>query len=362
MDPEDDGASDSSDDYDLPPFVKKRRKNGPFAKFRLRLHNPDSTKSRVADSVGFRPLAKRNVDSDSDEDKERGPSDDGVTTVSSATLIGSGGNGQTSSQSSDVRTPENARHPVDRAEQTRRVANGDGELRPAAPEPTPDYEVDLTSMMPSPLDLRRERARAEAERVPKFMERHTSSKPQTPVSETPPTAPATPEADRTNFSGPSATDRARARVRAIVSGVPGRHSRRGSLAQMPQVPMSPPPLHHASPSPQNQATAPPSPIAFPAPVPATPSLINALHRVAVAQQQAYGTHGVSHYGVDGLPAPSVGDANSSKQGGLPGNASNPKGAGPREPKRAGVGIGADGVGGWDEFWRDVKTQARVPIR
>ncbi|KAF8325349.1 hypothetical protein F5887DRAFT_1085593 [Amanita rubescens] len=340
MDPEDDGASDSSDDYDLPPFVKKRRKNGPFAKFHLRLHNPDS---RAADSVGFRPLAKRNGDSDSDDDKERGPSDDGVTTVSSATLIGSGGNGQAPSQNSDARAPENVRHP-------------------AAPEPTPDFEVDLTSMMPAPLGLGGERARAEADKVPKFIERHVSSKPQTPVSETPPTAPATPEADRTNFSGPSATDLARARVRAIVSGVPGRHSRRGSLAQMPQVPMSPPPLHHAPPSLQNQVTAPPSPIAFPAPVPATPSLINALHRVAVAQQQAYGIHGVSHYGVDGLPAPPVGDANSSKQGGLPGSASNPKGAGLRELNRAGVGVGENGVGGWDEFWKDVKTQARVPIR
>jgi hypothetical protein len=76
MDPEDDGASDSSDDYDLPPFVKKRRKNGPFAKFRLCLHNPDSTKFRATDPVGFRPLAKRNDDSDSDEDKEMRPSDD----------------------------------------------------------------------------------------------------------------------------------------------------------------------------------------------------------------------------------------------------------------------------------------------
>lgn len=363
MDPEYNGASDSSEDYDLPPFVKKRRKNGPFAKLRLRLHNPDSTKFRAADPVGFRPLTKRNDDGDSDEDKERGPLDDGVTTVSSTTLIGTGGNGQTSSQNSDVRAPENVRHPAKRADQTRKVANGGAELRRAAPQTTPDYsdyEVDLTSMMPPPLDLRGERTRAEADRIPKFIERHTSSsKPQTPVAETPPTVPSTPEADRT---GPTATDRARARVRAIVSGVPGRHSRRGSVVQMPQVPMSPPPLHHASPSPQNQATAPPSPIAFPVPVPATPSLINALQRVAVAQRQAYGVHGVSHYDVDGLPASSVGNSNSSKQGGLPSNASSPKGAGLKEPKRAGVGIGANGVGEWDEFWKDVKAQARVPIR
>lgn len=358
-DTEDDGASDSSDEYDLPPFVKRRQKNGRFAKLRLRLRNPDSKRIRPADPVAFRQLAQRDDDSDSDEDNTRGPSDDRTTTASSATLIDGGGNRQIPSQDPDVHAPPSGRFAAEGTGQAEKMASGGIESRSIAREPVPDYsdyEVDLTSMAPSPYDPNGERRRAQVDTAPKFMERHISSpKPQTPISEAPSTTPGTPE-------GQSATDRARARVRAIVAGVPTRPSRRGSLAQMPQLPLLPPPLHYGSPHNEVQGpnTMPLSPVAFPAPVPATPSLLDALHRVAVAQQQAYDTRAVSYYGVDGLPAPSAGDASSSRQCSLPGKRSSPKGAGLREPKQASAEVIRADV--WDDFWRDVKAQARVPIR
>ncbi|KAF8735053.1 hypothetical protein AX14_002814 [Amanita brunnescens Koide BX004] len=350
-DTEDDGASDDSDDYDLPPLLKKRRKHGRFAKFRLRLRNPDGKATHPADPVGFRPLAQRDNDSDSDENKKRGPSDDGVTTMSSATLVGSGGNRP--SQNSDAHGAPSRRFPAG-ADPAERMENGGVEPRSTAREPMPeypDYEVDLTSMAPSPRGLNGGRLRVQVDKVPRLVERHISSpKPQTPVSDSPSTVPGTPES-------PSATDRARARVRAIVAGVPTRPSRRGSLAQMPQLPKSPPPLYHGPP--HNEGQSPTlSPVTFPAPVPATPSLLNALHRVAVAQQQACGAHAVSHYGVDGLPGSPAGDASGSSQGGLPEMGSSPKGL--RKPKRGSSEV--DRVDGWDDFWSDVKAQARVPIR
>ena len=359
-DTEAEGASDSSDEYDLPPFVKRRRKNGPFAKLRLRLRNPESQRTRPADPAAFIPLAQRDDGSDSDEDKKRGPSDDRTTTASSATLIDSGGNRQIPSWNSEAHAPASGRLAAERPGQAEKMASGGIKSRSIAREPVPeysDYEVDLTSMAPSPYGPNGERRRAQIDTVPKFMERHMSSpKPQTPISETSSTAPGTPES-------PSATDRARARIRAIVAGVPTHPSRRGSLAQMPQLPSVPPPLHHGSPhnEVQGPTTAPLSPVAFPVPVPATPSLLDALHRVAVAQQQAYDAHAVSRYGVDGLPAPSVGDASISRQGGLPGKLSSPKkGTGLRESKQATAEVIRADV--WDDFWRDVKAQARVPIR
>ena len=355
-DTEDDGASDSSDEYDLPPFVKRRRKNGRFARLRLRLRNPDSERTRRTDPVAFRQLAQRDVDSDSDEDKKKGPLDDRTTAASSATLIGSGGNRQMPSQNSDAHGPASGRIAAERAGQAEKMASDGFESRSIPREPVPeysDYEVDLTSMAPTPYDPNGERRRAQVDTAPKFMERLMSSpKPQSPMSETPFTAPGSPE-------GQSATDRARARVRAIVAGVPTRPSRRGSLAQMPQLPLLPPPLHHGSPHNEVQGS-PLSPVAFPVPVPATPSLLDALHRVAVAQQQAYDARTVSHYSVDGLPATSAGDASSSRQGGLPGKRFSPKGAGLREPKQSSAEVIRADV--WDDFWRDVKAQARVPIR
>ncbi|KAK2461350.1 hypothetical protein APHAL10511_006635 [Amanita phalloides] len=77
---------------------------------------------------------------------------------------------------------------------------------------------------------------------------------------------------KTSSPGPSATDRA--------------------TAKMPQNPISLPPVFHGSQSPSpDMGSLLPAP--WPASVSATPSLINALHRVAAAQSRAYGVHTAS---------------------------------------------------------------------
>ena len=89
-----------------------------------------------------------------------------------------------------------------------------------------------------------------------------------------------------------------------------------------------------------------SSVSLPASVPATPSLLNALHRVAAAQRQAYR----SQPELPGIT--SDGDRGHGILGGLPIFS---------EPNRGGTMAGAV-AGEWDEFWKDVKAQARTPIR
>ncbi|KAF8632719.1 hypothetical protein AX15_001716 [Amanita polypyramis BW_CC] len=431
-----DAPDDSMDEYDLPALVKKWRENPRFGNLYARLHNPDNDISshRVdfkhyknlggldrAQAKGYSGNSIRGGAMSGDTRETRSPSDNLPTTymtrgrhnasyastsnaVSSPTLVGSGSvNTRFSDHSSEAHTDRQ----VNRGEDT-----GDPDPEPTLTVPTPnapdysDYEVDLTSLAPTPLtaaqggqDRKREQVKGDRTRVPRFMEQRMSMPSLLPASPTPTAAIAStakpalasanlnPNSATAAMAGPgrgsTATDRARARVRAFVSGasiqVPG-PTRRSSFPVSPSPPHSRPIMEtqqqgkrtdSRAPITSGQGEGPLPPVLLPASVPATPSLLNALHRVAVAQQQAYGLQELpnitSRYqngdrggAVDGLPR--AGNVRSGSQSQSPNQS--PVSRNPQlrmdEPKQASDKDGA-GTRGWDDFWKDVKAQAQTPI-
>ncbi|KAF8634715.1 hypothetical protein AX17_004118 [Amanita inopinata Kibby_2008] len=146
----------------------------------------------------------------------------------------------------------------------------------AAPEYS-DYEEDLTSMAEADRSRREDDA---GRSVPRFMERRLSGSPS-PLGHQP------------------------ARGQRVLSTRPSPSPGSGSASPRIVMPGLGP-----------QATVP-----LPASVPATPSLINALRRIEVAQREAYG--------------PSV----------------------EAQAMRVAAHGKAGVTRGWDEFWRDVKVKA-----
>ncbi|KAM6497588.1 hypothetical protein JOM56_005536 [Amanita muscaria] len=191
---------------------------------------------------------------------------------------------------------------------TRSTESGSGSAVEKNDASYSDVEVDLTAMA-ADVGL--------GEGRPKFLQRHMSK--QNATGDDVGTKGAT--------RSPKNGDRARERVRAFVAASPTRPSRPLSIS----LSQSHLPMTHQSPTPP--LTPVPS---LPASVPATPSLLNAIKRVEVARQQAYGADGgmgVVHEtpsnekvgaAVDGLPA-GIKDSN-----------------------------------GWDDFWTEVKSKARSP--
>lgn len=357
------GHSDDSDEYDLPPFVRKRRKKGRFTKLRLRLYNPDHVTSHPRSSLGFQPLDKAPMHNDTrdNNNKRRETSvNEASATMSSETLVDNGsGSGNISSRASVIRTPHSGRSLAGR------IVKPKADIQEASTAPEySDHESDLTAMAPASHtpEQNQEQQRSQHDQVPRFLERHMLLSASQPINPTAPTGQIvnTLTGVTPTILDTSATDRARARVRALVSGVPVHLSRQENAS--PPVQISQEPVSTSSPrhgSPQSAALLPP--LSFPSSVPATPSLLNAIHRLAVAQQQAYGLDAVSN-GVDELP-PRPGEAdgaNNLRQGDLPDGSNNTKKAVRRGLRSDLRNEGVNSNGGWGEFWKDVKAQARAP--
>jgi len=353
--PDGDKSTDDSEDYVLPPFVKKRRKK---SRVRLRLYNPDSTTTKsppVAKSVGFRALPIPGKDTDV-ENRKPAFGQFGEGSISSATLVGSEGR------------PDN--HSSGSGRSDRGKTSGKSGIKEVPrPDDAPkleysDHEVDLTSLAQDKQQEGKERNGG----IPKFMERRMSQpSPASPIMQptavnfTPASAPRTTTSPvlKTTGTDPSVSDRARERVRAFVASSPVRHhSGHASLSQLPlaQKPSAPAEetqkvkeVGRTTEARRSPIAEPLSPLPLPASVPATPSLINALHRVALAQQQAFG--GIT----DELHAPT--GAQDEKK-----NAQRANYRSPTIPNVMGRHERGDSVGVWDDFWHDVRAKAHSPER
>ncbi|PFH47851.1 hypothetical protein AMATHDRAFT_66634 [Amanita thiersii Skay4041] len=262
----------SDDDYALPSFVKKRKRRN---KLGFRLRNPDSKNSRsnIRNHITFGKAG--NNSSESEDEKQERSSKGGTLSslvspdnTSSVTLVGS--------QGTD-RTPT-----VELSTATRSDKQAD-----VGPEYS-DHEQDL-AMIGNYLKNKDERGSPQpgSERqMPRFLEQHVPAKNQrnTPA----PPAPAN--------------------------------------MPIPQIPPEPVRTTNGTPP---LAAAPSHDNPLMASVPATPSLLNAIQRITVAQQDAYGPRAA---------ASSTVSPNSAKQLLV---------FSPR----------------WDEFWSEVREKAReTPAR
>ncbi|KAF8639381.1 hypothetical protein AX17_001537 [Amanita inopinata Kibby_2008] len=274
-------SNEDEEEHDLPPFLqKKKRKKHGFMATKLQIHNPDSSiTSRTRKPVLFDADGKDDGGNSADDEKEKRPmfkssdterSSSSVAhqTVSSVTLI--------DDETGSNRTPRTP-YGSEPSSLARKL-----EKQQVAPEYS-DYEEDLTSMVEADRSRRQDDA---GRRVPRFMERRLSGSPS-----------------------PLAYQLARGQRVLSTRASPSP----GSGSASPRIVM---------PGPGSQATVP-----LPASVPATPSLINALRRIEVAQREAYGPS-VEVKGVQGMPVADNGNDN-----------------------RVGVSRG------WEEFWREVRVKA-----
>jgi len=121
--------------------------------------------------------------------------------------------------------------------------------------------------------------------------------------------------------------------------------------------------------------APSEPLPGPVPVPATPSLLKALDRVAIAQRAAYGTPtsplGRSQGQSQPMsPSPEVGKEGQKKSTSNPTTPTAVRSSGPyedaeaglgksRRPKRTSEGKAEGKAQKWEEFWREVRVKAQT---